>query len=627
MNYQKHEIPEQYFEKWQQTVNLLAKILEVPAGLIMRVLPKQIEVLVSSHTEGNPYDPYEKADLNTGLYCETVMKTRSQLNVVNALEDNEWKNNPDVKLDMINYLGIPLLWPDNQIFGTICVLDCKARRFSKKYQDLLWELKKNIENDFKFIRQNEKLEQTNEKLRHEICEHKQAEEELIKYHDHLEDLVKERTAGLEKEITERKQVEKTLKESKEQLQIIFDNAPAIMMLLNENTEVIKLNHTGLAASGKSEEDVFRMQAGDILNCVDSFQNPKGCGFGENCKTCKVRKTMEDTFATNQNYYKIEAELRLRENTKVIKHFVLISTSIIIANHPKVVLVTIDDITERKQIEVKLQKTHAELEKKVGERTVDYKKAKEEAEFANKAKSEFLSNISHEIRTPMHQILSYSAFGVNKIDKVKKEKLLHYFSKIRTIGKSLLSLLNDLLDLSKLESGKMNYEMKETDILVIVNEITADFDSLITEKKLILKIDNKLKLLNVICDELKIHQVIRNFFSNAIKFSESHKTITISISPANLNQNEEIKLPAILVAVKDQGIGIPENELESVFNKFIQSSKTNTGTGGTGLGLAISKEIINGHNGKIWAENNPEGGATFNFVLPYEQNTNSESISS
>jgi len=111
-------------------------------------------------------------------------------------------------------------------------------------------------------------------------------------------------------------------------------------------------------------------------------------------------------------------------------------------------------------------------------------------------------------------------------------------------------------------------------------------------------------------------------SNSIKFSEDSKKIKISFDSKHLPPGKILTdnsiIPALLVSVRDEGFGIPADELESIFDKFIQSSKTNTGAGGTGLGLSICREIIEGHHGKIWAENNPEGGATFNVMLPYEQ---------
>ncbi|MYM85625.1 GAF domain-containing protein [Rugamonas sp. FT82W] len=157
-------VSDDFLGKWQQTTNVMADVFDVPAGLIMRVRPQQIEVLVSSHTPGNPYEAYEKANLNTGLYCETVMATRSLLHVPDALEDEHWKDNPDVALNMISYLGVPLLWPNDEVFGTICVLDSKKRNYQQRYVDLLWEIKRAIEADFQVIEQQQELLVSNASL-------------------------------------------------------------------------------------------------------------------------------------------------------------------------------------------------------------------------------------------------------------------------------------------------------------------------------------------------------------------------------------------------------------------------------------------------------------------------------
>ena len=119
------QVPTQTIQKWQEIIDLLAEILHVPSALIMKVEHPNIKVFVSSESEGNPYERDELACLNTGLYCETVMKTRELLRVPNALVDQEWKANPDIKLGMISYMGFPVAWPNGDIFGTICVLDSK----------------------------------------------------------------------------------------------------------------------------------------------------------------------------------------------------------------------------------------------------------------------------------------------------------------------------------------------------------------------------------------------------------------------------------------------------------------------------------------------------------------------
>jgi PAS domain S-box-containing protein len=284
-----------------------------------------------------------------------------------------------------------------------------------------------------------------------------------------------------------------------------------------------------------------------------------------------------------------------------------------------------DITARKKMEEALKKSHDELEKKIDERTADYKKAKEEAEHADKLKSEFLANMSHEIRTPMHGILSFSKFGIDKIDTASREKNLNYFKKINTAGNRLLGLLNDLLDLSKLEAGKVVYKMEPVNIWQVIKDSASGMEVIWKEKNINLKVEDPLVSTKIVCDKYKVIQVIHNLLSNALKYTPEGKHITISFDSGELPFGQRLtdkKLISVLkVSVKDEGVGIPDDELNSVFGKFIQSSKTKTGAGGTGLGLAICKEIIQAHNGKIWAENNQEGGATFSFMLPYEQEVN------
>ncbi len=134
-------------QKWQEILALASRLFQVPVALIMKVHEKEIEVFLSSQTEGNPYKIGEKANLGTGLYCEKVLKTNKQLMVPNALLDEEWKNNPDIKLDMIFYLGLPVRFPDGSNFGTICILDKKQRDYQPLYQELFQQFRDFIEDE------------------------------------------------------------------------------------------------------------------------------------------------------------------------------------------------------------------------------------------------------------------------------------------------------------------------------------------------------------------------------------------------------------------------------------------------------------------------------------------------
>lgn len=290
-----------------------------------------------------------------------------------------------------------------------------------------------------------------------------------------------------------------------------------------------------------------------------------------------------------------------------------------------------DITERKAAESELKQHRDHLQELVLEQTHDLRSAKEVAEHANQAKSEFLANMSHELRTPLHAILSFSELGKNKADTAPPEKLRGYFDRINSSGNRLLLLLNDLLDLSKLEAGKMELKKSPQDLLGILLETTTEFDTLIQASGV------DIRLLPVNCDTLaevdpfRIGQVLRNLLSNAIKFTPAGGRITLRFSKAELRHGRRADDrgadPAILLEISDSGVGIPEEELESIFDKFIQSSTTNSGAGGTGLGLSISKEIVEAHHGTLVAQNNPEGGATFTLTLPVSSSRQAEAHTS
>src|SRR6201987_1263309 len=145
------EVPVETVQKWQEIVNTIAELMHVPSALVMKVEPPNIKVFLSSESHSNPYERNELAPLNTGLYCETVMKTRQSLLVPDALRDEEWKSNPDIKLGMISYLGFPVSWPDGQIFGTICVLDRKENSYSELYRKFILQCRDVLEADLRSL--------------------------------------------------------------------------------------------------------------------------------------------------------------------------------------------------------------------------------------------------------------------------------------------------------------------------------------------------------------------------------------------------------------------------------------------------------------------------------------------
>ena len=403
-------------------------------------------------------------------------------------------------------------------------------------------------------------------------------------------------------ISDRKKTQLALQASEERYRLLFDrSSDAVFMVDRESSRYLSCNHAGETLTGLSMTELKGLSTQEITQHLALSQ------------LILVALSDESVDMGEVTYVRPDGSKRIALLTAVpLNDLVVVGLA--------------KDITERKQAEDDLKSAHESLEKTVAERTLELaqanqflQKAKEQADTANLAKSAFLANISHELRTPMHHILNYAKFGVDKIDKVQKDKLLHYFSQIRATGHRLLTLLNDLLDLSKLESGRSSYEIKQADLSQIIINILEEFQISLAKKNI--RLSNKLpqEPIWVSCDKNRIGQVVRNLLSNAIKFSDEGKTITLSFSFLEFKSGKRMTdnsvIPGTCVAVADQGIGVPQNELTTIFDKFIQSSKNKTNAEGTGLGLCICKEIIDAHSGQIWAENRADGGSKFSFILP------------
>ena len=374
---------------------------------------------------------------------------------------------------------------------------------------------------------------------------------------------------------ERKQIAETLGKSEGKFRDLFDHAPVGYFEIDAAGRITNVNQTDLEMLGYTAEEM-------IGQPVWKF-NVEGETLSE--------QVMAKLSGTLPPCKELERTYRRKDGTTLP---VLITDRLIVDNKKQItgIRATIQDITERKRIEKELQK------------------AKEAAEAANRAKSEFLANMSHEIRTPMNAITGLSHLAL-KTDLTAKQR--DYMDKIVSSSHSLLGLLNDILDLSKIEAGKLEIEKTNFHLDEVLNNVDTLVSQKVGEKGLEIHFrtppDVPQKLVG---DPLRLGQVLLNLVANAVKFTETGE-IVVSTELV-VREGEQVRLR---FSVKDTGIGMSKEEQARLFQPFTQADGSMTRKyGGTGLGLAISKQLVECMGGEISMESNPGVGSTFTFAVPF-----------
>lgn len=418
----------------------------------------------------------------------------------------------------------------------------------------------------------------------DITQLKEREKELDFHKRHLEQLVEEKT--------------RDLKTAKDQTERIMRNSPGMVYQFKLNTDGEML----FTYVSSQAFDIFEVEKDDFLKDPAIFL--KMASNSDKEKDLLYRAIQES--AKNLSRFEWTGTIR----TKTGKKKWAKATSLPQKESDGSVLWDgiIVDISKEKETEVELERQYQVAKEKtelLSKQAEDLILAKEQAESANRAKSSFLANISHEIRTPMHGVLSFSEIGIERIQVASRKELKDYFEEIQDTGQRLMMLLNDLLDLSKLEAGKMTYQMTDCNLYSLIQSSLSQFSKASGEKEIRFSLQQLAQDGEAWLDEQRIYQVLTNLISNAVKFSFPRTTVKVSLSEEDDH---------FLVSVENDGVGIPQNELELVFDKFIQSSKTRSKAGGTGLGLSICKKIVSDHNGRIWAASDGNH-VSFSFVLP------------
>ena len=361
---------------------------------------------------------------------------------------------------------------------------------------------------------------------------------------------------------------------------ILTHIHAYVLVIDSDFKVLKTNYydlTHLSPDGKEK------RVGDLLQCRNALSAKGGCGTHAFCQECPVRGAIGNAFRQKKEFTDLQSSLNIAiDEHEFVKCDVMISGVFMTLDSEERMVLTVHDITLIKQTEEALAE------------------AKEKAENADRSKSAFLANMSHEIRTPLNAIVGFSELLAAANTEEEKQK---YLEILHTNSELLLQLVNDILDLSKIEAGTLEFVYSDVDINLLLNDLEQLFRMKIGSNSPVQIITEPgLPSCMVHTDRNRIAQVVSNFVSNAIKFT-TEGSIRIGY------QSSE---NGLRFYVSDTGSGISADKLEGVFDRFVrlQSDKN-----GNGLGLSICKTIVNKLGGEIGAESEVGKGSTFWFTLP------------
>ncbi|MEZ5335683.1 MAG: ATP-binding protein [Methanolobus sp.] len=363
----------------------------------------------------------------------------------------------------------------------------------------------------------------------------------------------------------------SLEEKEGKYHSLFEQSNDAIIILGSGTSLVDTNSRTSELLGYEKPELFMM---DVTSLSPEGYSPDMIDIYE--------QTIRDISVRS------EIKLKLSSGREI---YADISSSVI-DREKATVQVIIRDITETRLYEEAL--VHAKIE----------------ADAANRAKSQFLANMSHELRTPLNSIIGFSDMLLLKTFGGINEKQERYLNNISNSGKHLLNLINDILDLSKIEAGMMNLNTEDVLLPELLGELEGTISPLAIKKNISLEYRVDEQLSSVRIDRTKIRQTLLNLLSNAVKFTPENGSVIVDV------EKHDTKA---MFMVKDSGIGISEHDREHLFHEFTQvDSAHNRKYEGTGLGLALVKKFVEMHGGKVWVESEPGKGSSFCFEIPLKE---------
>jgi PAS domain S-box-containing protein len=431
----------------------------------------------------------------------------------------------------------------------------------------------------------------------DITELKKVQFALESARQDLEKRVVERTADLKaavdalrEEVAERKKIEDSLRKSEEEHRAVLDASPNCIIAYDTDGKAIYVNPAFTRIFGWTQDEVI----GRRIDFVPEENKPE------------TLEAIENIFAIEGGVYSFESRRRTKSGEIVD---VSINAAIFLdaKGSPMGMLVNLADISERKRNEEELRKYRLKLEQLVEDRTAELEVAMDKAQEADRLKSAFLASMSHELRTPLNSIIGFTGIILQGLVGPLNEEQAKQMGMVQHSARHLLSLINDVLDISKIEAGQLKVETEDFNMAQLVTEVKFNLTHMAKEKGLELKCELAPEVGNIISDRRRVEQILINLLNNAIKFTDQ----------GGVYLNCQVEDGFLLIRVRDTGIGIKQEDLHNLFKPFRQ---IDTGLSrryeGTGLGLNICKRLVDLLGGKIWVESGGEGaGSTFSFTLP------------
>ena len=378
-----------------------------------------------------------------------------------------------------------------------------------------------------------------------------------------------------------------LKKSEEKFATIFKSIPLPVFLLDKDRRILDFNrsaHETVTSSGwEMKEDGF----GNVFRCIHSLGAPQGCGFCASSEDCTIHRVVSDTFMTGQLHHQVEAKLMIGNGQEQHEKYLLVSTVPLDFAEERQVLLYLDDITERRNTELQFQKHRIEL-----------------SYMARRAAiGEVTASLAHELNQPFTAILSSSQAArrfltSNPPNLNRVQGILDHIVKDVVRTSDLIRSLRALLSKSELQ-------IQSLDINEIIREIVTTMKSYAAIENVLIEMDLSKDLPSVWCDKIHMEQVVMNLILNGTEAMITSEHIRKLIISTETYDDKMIK-----VSVRDFGKGLDSNNTERIFEPFFSTKPD-----GMGMGLSINRSIVEAHGGRLCAENNPDRGATFYFIVP------------